>query len=92
MRPGRVSCFEGKECHHSGGKRSEGGRGVRNALGAPSHCFLLTLLQVLSDEANVRLSKRQLVASLAFSIVFLVSISFISTLFFFTALYPLTFP
>ena len=71
VRPGRFSCFEGKECSHSGGKRSEGGRGVRNTLGAWSHCFLLTLLLVLSDKANVHLSTHQLVVSLVFSTVFL---------------------
>ena len=92
VRPGRLSRFEGKECLRSGGKRSEGGRGVRNAWGARSHCFLLTLLQVLRDKGNVHLSKRQLVVSLVFSIVFLVSTSLISTLFFFISSYPLTFP
>ena len=52
-------------------KRSEGGRGVRNALGVQHHCSLLTFLPVLSDKGNVHLSKCQLVVSLAFSTVFL---------------------
>ena len=60
-------------------------------LGVRRHHSLLTFLPVLSDKGNVHLSKRQLVVSLVFSIVFLVFISFISTLFFLISLYPLTF-
>ena len=60
-------------------------------LGVRRHRSLLTFLPVLSDKGNVHLSKRQLVVSLVFSIVFLVFISFISTLFFLISLYPLTF-